>query len=565
MNVIGDAICPTGVLSLLTALKHGDPNQLLIDFTTMMYQRHKSKIKHVPQVLTSQAIYFGMILRFNPKLETYINGTHFLYLMCAATQPYSTIFINSFLIPCLCLGLNFNAPASKHNSMNGDKKLEGYRVHKTLGQQLIESFKLDSDERTLVQEMIRLNGNSASYIFLKMQLPNLQQDLAMYLDKLDWLHHVMTEDEIGKAIVIHSNTILKKCEFSKPHFAIAVNGLNLEVAQQTYLNVDCVEQSLINDLIKSNKKLGQENQDCLELLKLVIAKNVTLCKHQWNKIPEAWRTELFCLYTVPRWKHDNLTKSTLNYYKTYLNCNHLEDDVFLKKLQTFNPDEFFVTRVMKSNEAFYRSNTETCLDNNDDAIQLHNHEDFDGNDILQIPRAFVYSYKCSNNIYLFTYPYFDMILKKNENPYNRKVLPDFVKKDIEDKIFVLNDLGLDKTITTIPEFIEEFKEGRKIRNHCNCVVRGKYKDKLSNLLSQYGVTDDSFNNVQFQDLLVKLSLVSIDLVADNVDEVYEPLYKFIKESSDIKRETIKSTVANIILMYNRIGGGIANFINNYDL
>lgn len=103
------------------------------------------------------------------------------------------------------------------------------------------------------------------------------------------------------------------------------------------------------------------------------------------------------------------------------------------------------------------------------------------------------------------------------------------------------------------EFLEELVNGRNIEEQCSCSTKKNYTHRLVRLLRQYSVTLESLNFVNLKDILIKLAMISFNLQADSLDSLWTKLYRSIKTSPEEHRESLKRTVASLILIYSRAG------------
>jgi hypothetical protein len=555
----------------------------------------------------------------------YPEGRHFMLLGWKAYYPYVPMFIIYFLIPCIVSGLDPEAPwrcdNTSSSSSDSSPRLESNRPSspssttsiltrqhsaETLEQinriregvnspplrtsasdsdlspasvprnspqkpkeissiilKLIEQCPLNSPERQSLSELRRVYGSGYNYYCSRLGIQQQKTELAIFLDVPAMLDAPLSEDDIQKAIFMHSNAILKAdVNFLPHHFDRAVRCLNYEIAKETEGLADWVKPESLEELIFLCKEL--KHAVCRELLLIVIKKNVTLCGHQLKRLPEAWREPILQLYTTPRWKYclsnpsnDTICEATLDYYRLNL-CHNADQANFIAKVAELaeklsNPItvETFLKRINDTNRSFYAlqlcgyDDLETI-----DKLSFANEQDSNLNDIFDISRNFIFPYRVDNHIYLFDYNHVPSMLKTKQNPFTRGSLSTELLDEMANRHHKYNAMGLGITCVSMTDFVKELVYGRRIETVCGCASRKTYVIKLARSLRGYGVKVEHFETVDLRDAIFKVGLLGIDHGRpDSIEKFSSNLYRLLKNSDGTVRESLKQGISSVIMMY----------------
>jgi hypothetical protein len=548
----------------------------------------------------------------------YPDGRHFLLLGWKAYYPYIPMFIIYFLIPCIINGLDLEMPWRSDNasssSSDSSPRLEPSnrsnssstgtltKQHsaETLEQinriregvnspplrastsdqelspksspdrsrsspekpkevasvilKLIEQCPLNSPERQSLSELRRVYTSGYNYYCSRLGIQQQKTELAIFLDIPAMLDAPLSEDDIQKAIFMHSNSILKAdVNFLPHHFDRAVRCLNYEIAKETQSLADWVKPETLEELIFLCKEL--KHAVCRELLLIVIKKNVTLCGHQLKRLPDAWREQVLQLYTTPRWK--NCFEATMDYYRMNL-CHTIDDHNFTTKLSQLSEKlsdatvcDAFLKRINDTNRSFYA--LQLCGYDDLEAIDklsFVNEHDSDHDDIFDISRNFIFPYRVDNHIYLFDYNYVPSMLETKQNPFTRGSLSAEFLDDMANRHHKYNAMGLGINCSSMTDFVKELVYGRRIETVCGCASRKNYVTKLARSLRGYGVKPENFETVDLRDSLFKFGLLGIEHGRPGSIEILSKnLYSLIKKTNGTARESLKQGISSVIMMY----------------
>lgn len=593
----------------------------------------ESKETRSQELLASLGIYFALFLRRKPDLNIYIEGEHLLMRGLKAYYPYMAMYLVHFLVPAVMTGVDLQLPYLQSSSspqpaiQNSEPGVydvsqgQGFEYRRMRQRQyedhlryqvgapirissdhvdsmgnsyhpssgtlkvpvinkLIDICSLNSPERKLLGEIRRVQNVSPAELLARLGLKEERQQLAIFLDDLSLLDGALEEDDIQTAIFVHSNRIMAAhVECLLPHhFDRAVVCLNYTVAKLTNVFSDWVSDRALDDFFFFCKEL--RHAYCLEILKLVVQKNITLCRHRIGKLPEAWRAEIAQIYTTPRWKsipeaskngneQDDLPwitdsneerNASLDYYRLYLGSLKPKKEFLasVKKLvETLGTEEAraqFVEKIRISNKSYYLLQVSGYMDFQlGTQIQFANTQDIMLNDIFELPRNFIFPCLEGDKIFLFDHNNSQSLIKTRQNIYTRQALPPEVLEHITTNYQNYNNLGLSTRVFPMSEFLEELVNGRNIEEQCSCSTKKNYTHRLVRLLRQYSVTLESLNFVNLKDILIKLAMISFNLQADSLDSLWTKLYRSIKTSPEEHRESLKRTVASLILIYSRAG------------
>lgn len=559
-------------------------------------------------MLASQGIYLCMILRY-VSLSTlsgeilYPDGRHFLLLGWKAYYPYIPMFIIYFLIPCIISGLDLEMPWRSDNtsssSSDSSPRLETKEYSaETLEQinriregvnspplrtlpsdpelspsspsskqrnisgkpivsiiaKLIEQCPLNSPERQSLSELRRVYTSGYNYYCSRLGIQQQKTELAIFLDIPAMLDAPLSEDDIQKAIFMHSNSILKAdVNFLPHHFDRAVRCLNYEIVKETQSLADWVKPETLEELIFLCKEL--KHAVCRELLLIVIKKNVTLCGHQLKRLPDAWREQVLQLYTTPRWK--NCFEATMDYYRMNL-CHTIDDHNFTTKLSQLAEKlsdatfcDAFLKRINDTNRSFYAlqlcgyDDLETI-----DKLSFVNEHDNDHDDIFDISRNFIFPYRVDNHIYLFDYNYVPSMLETKQNPFTRGSLSAEFLDDMANRHHKYNAMGLGINCSSMTDFVKELVYGRRIETVCGCASRKNYVTKLARSLRGYGVKLEHFETIELRDALLKLRMIGVEHGRPGSIEILSKnLYALLKGVDGTMRESLKQGISNVIMIY----------------
>lgn len=594
-KIFGSPVCSESIFVLRTSLNSGssdDVNSIFELFIKKLDSLNSLKMTHSPELLASAGIYFSIILRYGPNTELYVAGKHFLIIALEFYLPYMTMYITLFLIIAVIRRTDIHVNKNMKNltmsnetlsTLQNIKKMnpknsdlfevrlkervgtaERYRdsgsddTDETVIGFIISKCPHGSPERKILTDLRRVYDSRPIYILTRMGLKNQKLEMAMFLDDIDLLEEELTEDDIQKAIFLHSNSVLKTSvqKFKPHHFDRSIQCLNYEITKLTSCISDWINKSTLDEFILACKEL--KHSLCLEMLLMIIAKNMTLCKHHLKRIPQTWVSDVMEIYTTPRWKQLKEDCATLEYYRANMcsNENYEKFVTFLavlsEKLKDADAYKQFIESVKAMNKSHYIFQMSGYSDFlSDTTITFSNTEDSMLNDVFEISRNFIIPYRENNKIYLFDFNLFSTLLEKRQNPYNRNRLSDEVIKTITNKFQYFNSLGLSRECVTISEFVDELIGGRSVQT-CSCVKN--YRLKLVRIVRNYGVKDDHIDYINISDIVFKLSMISIDLQAESIDELCKKLYRLIKLTDDDRKESLIRTIASIILVYNRDSG-----------
>jgi len=491
----------------------------------------------------------------------------------------------------------------------------------TVIEHLISQCPRDTPEHKLLSELKRNLGNgdkggnadradrieriekaepNLNFLIPRLGLASQKQEMGIFLDMPDLIEKsdsgklILSSDDILKCIYMQSNSILTtandkntnndknnmgvtEVKFTGEHFERAISCLNLPIARITLNYSDWIKPDTLDELTHRCKEL--KHAKCLELLLLAISKDVRLCKHQLKRIPIEWQESVIRDYTISRWKltktpfHDisvtNNNNSTLGYYRTHLCTNESDSQLrlTLEKLSEAFKDEtdrkLFVENVKTMNKSYFILESSNYTDfKGEGKLSMANTEDTMLNDIFDISRNFIVSYREGDKIYLFDYGLFPTLLEKRENPYNRQPINSLVLQEIERVHHrYRHEMGLSVECTSITDFVDELVEGRHVVTNCSCVKN--YKRKLLRELKDYGVKEESFEWINLDDIIMKFGLISLEYQADTVDELCAVIYKSLKiRAGSFHKDEIdnlQATIASIILLYSKpMGSFILN-------
>lgn len=464
-----------------------------------------------------------------------------------------------------------------------DRYLPGTGISKVpVINKIIDICPLNSPERRVLNELRRQYDSNPSFLITRLGMKSEKLQFALFLDDPSLVDEVLKDEDLDKAIFLHANRVLTTCpcSFMPHHFDRAVQCMNYEIAKFTFPLADWVSDNTLDDLIFLCKTL--RHAYCLEILKLVVQKKVTLCIHQIRKLPEEWRMTIISLYTTPRWKHlleptapgeavkakhsREERDATLDYYRLVFSSLKSRKE-FLESLQTMalnlTDDEgqkAFVDKIKASNKAYYilmvSGYSDLLLNINPTIV---NEQDSYLNDILEIPRNFVVPCLEGTQLFLFDFAIARKLIDTGSNFYNRNQLSPEVMAHVQENYQTYNRLGLSSRVDPISEVLQELLQGRQVEQTCSCASNKPYSKKLIRLLRSYNVREAALNVVNMQDLIVKLGMISIHLGArgtvKDLTQLWMEIYRAIKNSDPEQRETLKRTIAALILVYSRAGGG----------
>lgn len=548
------------IFLLLTDLNSG--SQKVVDeiFHSFIETLEESKYTNKsPQLLVSWGIYLSLILRYNPNTNFYYKNKHFLIIAFEAYRPYVMLYITYFLLI---------SAISKTAIENVYKlEIESSPKFKSVIDYLIEQRQNNGDEKKLLQELKRCYLSSPNFYISRLGLKKQKQELAIFLDLPEILEKELDEEDVDKCIYMHSNRILENyIDFLPENFSRAVSSLNLTIVKRTSHLSDSISNSILDEFLRNCKAL--KHALCFEILLIVVTKNINLCKHNLKKIPYHWRSDVLKVYTMPRWKSSRTQEqksATLNYYAFHL-CykedknliqtienltSRLEDQTkrsaFLDNLVAMNKS-YFILKVAGYSDFF--SEKKTVFANSENLI---------GDKIFELSRDFIVSYREDDKIFLFDYAQFPFLLEKQENPYNRNKLNPSILTEIKELNEKYEKAGLSPNSIPMPEFLKEMIHGRIVLDNCLCSKN--YKKKLVYLLRHYNVKEESFEWINLDDICLKFAMISLDLQADNIDDLCKKIYLTLKDRKKSKEELdqLKETISSLILIYSKTTG---NFILN---
>jgi len=476
---------------------------------------------------------------------------------------------------------------------------------------LISICSVTSPERRVLFELKRIYASPATFFLAKLGLKEQKQELALFLDMPELLNNPLGEEDIQKAIFMHSNKVLNTVTIFRPHhFNRSIECLNYSMAKKTSHMSDWVLNKTLDDFTYICKEL--KHAICLELLLLVVKKNIILCSHHIKRIPESWRERVLKVYTTPRWK------SALQDFQCYLSqetakVQNTDDDMvdikkglcngnipviatfeyyrlnlclgedygllihYLEKLEERlkDPHAFasFIETTKTMNKSYYLLQVSNYIDVfAKNKVVFANAEDLVGQDIFELSRNFVVPCRESpkhtqpnivvqrnmdqrehgDKIFLLDFSSFKNLVESRINPYNRNALSETVFEEIMSMFQFYNTLGLSNECITISEFAKELLKGRDVATPCHC--RKDYMTKLIRVLRHYNVKEESFEYIILKDICFKFSLMSMEFQAKDIPELCMKLYTGIKKAKDSESEKLKRIIASAILIYSKYQG-----------
>lgn len=534
------------IFVLLTILKSSNKLnvnklfKLFIDVTT------NRDLEKSPELLASWGIYFSMILRYNPDTEYYSNDKHFLLLMFNSYKPYISLYISFFLLISILRNTDISKPAFKGNSVS-------------IISHLISLCDYNTSEHKSLSDLKRNYTSNKSMLVNRLGLKRSKNDLAIFMDDTSLLEKELSEDEIMKAIFMHSNNVLVTQPNLHPsHFSRALESLNLDVLKRTLDIADWISVDSFDNFLHMCKVL--KHPQCLDMLLIAVTRNINLCRHHIKKIPKKWIERIIETYTKPRWMVSE-SKSTEQYYIKML-ClpegspmNSLKE--LYQKLTGKEGEvnlENFLYQIEQMNKSYFILDVSNYCDYvAKDKTEFANLHDSLLNDIFRISRNFIVVYRQGRKVFLYSYNDFKTIINGKLNFYDRGELPEnFVERvkriDEEFKKCGFGDLCL-----TMDEFIYEFINGRSIDKDCCCIKN--YQKKLVRELNKYGIKEESFEWINIDDIVLKFKLISLNLQAENIKDLCQKLYNLIRKENETSKEEMRRTISNIILLYSKNNAG----------
>lgn len=505
--------------------------------------------------------------------------------------------------------LDSNSQSTPNNRTNGNQLNNGNRSptnDETVIDKIINTCPIGTVERKLLSDLKRLYKSSPNYFLVRLGLKTQKQEIAIFLDMPELLDSEFNEEDIQKAIFLHSNNVLENdIPFKPHHFNRSIQCLNYNTAKKTSMISDWIHPDIVDEFIFMCREI--KHAVCLEMLLLVVRKNITLCKHHMKRIPEEWIPTVLEVYLTPRWRatkklvdfnsltnhtvSNNIVKtpntspkasksnigngkalptepliSTLEYYKINLSSNDNYPkllnmlDVLSEQLRDEATLNLFIDNLKSMNMSNYIFSVSGYTDFfSEKKIVFFNDKDSMFNNVFEVARNFIVPYREGERVYLFDYNLFPTLIEKRENPYNRNPLSDEIIDEIISKYQMFNNLGLGKSIVSIPDFIKELIYGREVDSSCAC--RKNYVLKLVRALRHYNIKEESFEFINLSDIVFKFSLISMDFNSTTIPDLCYKLYMAIKIAADKDKEQLKRTIASTVLIYSRINGGGGFIVN----
>jgi hypothetical protein len=604
------------IFSLVTLLNSVSSQEVDFIFKVFIQRLAMVEQKRVksPEMLASWGIYLAIVLRYNPDINVYVNNEHFLLIGFKAYNPFIPLYITYFIIFSVIRKVDLtmpynNLPPEERTSPKNESRIDlrqeqrnlagginaNRDAHKIIAKRsngvmvaastynpdgrektkqrqaiidhLIDLCPRDSPERKLLMELKRIYTSNPNFFIARLGLKGQKQEMAIFLDSPELIEDKLSEDDVMKAIYMHSNNILEHYSDLKPyHFQRAIACLNLTMAKRTTEYSDWISPEIFETLIFNCKEL--KHAKCLELLLLAITKNVTICKHHIKRLPEEWRSKIIEIYTTPRWKSSaeqedkvKINRATMSYYATNLCFNETDLELLYgniillsDRLKDEDVRKAFLENIKVMNKSYFVLRIASYQDFvAEKQITIANTEDLLGNDIFEISRKFVIACREDDRVYIFSYDSFPSLLEKRMNPYNRQPLTEFTLRRLTKVSDRFEGQGLGPCCSTMVDFVQEMVSGRSILFECSC--KKDYKKKLIRILHQYNIKEESIEWINLDDILMKFSLISLDFRAETIDELCEKLYRAIKKADEKNREQLRDNIASFILIYSRAGGG----------
>jgi len=438
--------------------------------------------------------------------------------------------------------------------------------HLTAYMKVLNSCPLDSPERQTLGELRRCHNSDFSYIMTRLGLNEKKIELAIFMDRPQYITSPLNEDDIQKAIFLHANKILlNNVEFKPHHFDRAVSCLNNAIANLTDSLSDWVKTTTIYELIYFSK--ATQHPYCLQLILLLCRKNITFCRHHMKQIPEEWKARIMEVYTTPRWMNCGVTaddkrligNATMNYYKTVMSHWGSYGSI-ISKLETFKKELVdpqimgkTIENIKTLNKAFYICSASGYMDFDAETqgrLTIGNSMSIEMTDIFEIPKSFISCHREDDRVYLFDYNSTKTLLANGQNPYNRNPIPASTLEDIESRYLHYNSLGIGEYVESMPEILKEIVSGRQICDACPCGSNKNYVFKLAFELRHYGIKESSFDPVDITDACFKMGLMSIYVNNKSTLPLFcKTLLAAIKTKDRIHRDSCMRSIASVILMY----------------
>lgn len=549
MNIFKHISTSKSIFTLIELLDGGeDPTKMLELLCQVSKKPKSSTVRHTTTYLASVAIYMSIIFRYKPNTNLYLDGRHFCIVMLDLFSPYLNLFM-SYIFP-------------KYIIQKVDLKAKSLLDEDEMVIDFIKNrFNMTSPEYSLLKRMKSCLDKPTTFFLSQFEIPITEQ--AIFLDRSDLIVELEVSD-IMRAIYLHSNSVLKLCDKLKPeYFERSIECINETMAKISFGSTDVITQECFADLISEN--IDHPNAKIENMIRMCLMKNINLCKHIVRKIPLCYLNTFKEVYFSPRWtmlekfpEHDHT--AMMKYYEICISAGQITKSNLISKMRiisscidTAEKESYYIRLMSDLNKTFYITSNTSYIDffqEGDSKLEFANEHNLLLDDIFQIPKEFVVSYRTNNTIFFFTIESFNTLLDNGLNPYTKCSLPENTITDISRKLERFTTRGLKLSSVCLIDLINEILRGRRIEKDCGG-CKENYKKKLAKLLNVYSITEEMVDNIHFKDMKLKLSMVGLDYDANNLDELCKMLCKSLLISDEEGKSELSDIFSSLIHIYSK--------------
>lgn len=562
-EIFNSLASPEKISILTSVMNASDEHEMNVYFNLLgkaCFLRAKMKASEDMSFTFSLMVYFNIMMRYEPSLHLWYENINILVWFYKVTFPYPNFFITFILVPLMLRGVNLEIKADYNDP---EVKVLKY---------LEEVSEDESPHKEIFASVPEhYTPQHATFLFAKLNNQERRHEIVMLMDEPEFLYEPPTFDLKTEAISMHSFRVYDfmkdvGTDSSCPHhdsllgldeYYTSLSYYNYEAFKKNQEQSDLLKESTLIDYLEVIKQEHEPLTNIRDFLLGMLLKDVSVCKHFMDRLPEGWRQSFKEIYRYPRWMF--MRESTAMNYCYQLGFNFVSAEDTKTKIENLYNSlksqpgyrENWLLQFQAQNKAYYKlmHSRFSDLQENDmnlEKLQFANTETISMDNVFLLSRKEVFSYRDENFIYFFDSTSAKNLLDTELNPYTRKPLSKEVLRMATNFVCRYQDWRKDLVSKTVDEILDEIMGGRKFSSSCSC----NNKDPvylLAKELKSRGITDGVLRNVHVTDLVFKLNMMGHSVSREkSMEETYKELLQILKDLPLERKESMKNHICSVI-------------------
>lgn len=553
---------PHNIFILREILESSTPEQINKYFEILgqtFYNRSKLRATQDMPLVFSLMVYFNIMMRYNPILNVFLEDTHLLIWIYKATFPYPNFFITFILIPLMLKGVNLDFPSSKMPGIPLLKFLEEISEEGSQHKEIFAHIPKHYSSKHATFLFASLNNKERqNEILILMDTPEFFYDRFKYELKTDCIQmqSIKIFREIENLELIMGDEFIKTDSQLLHEHNHALIYYNYEVLKLRFDVSDLPHYESLNNLCRAINNNYSHLTRVKDFIMLALRKDIYLCQHFFDRLPDSWRQEAINIYRTPRWK--SMTLTIAHHYCFQLGINFVSIEESIKRVHNLmintigaNRREEKIKQLESQNRVYYKLKHNTIDDLLDNDLNLcgvsfANTETLSMDNVFLLNREEVFSFREGNHIYFFNVDGVNNLIEKKRNPYNQVVVGSQLLEKA--RVFLNRHSNWLKDCKPKPldEILDEIHYGRSFVEGCSCTDQRAVK-RLADLLKFRNISEQTLSNLHIGDLVFKMSMMGYSIPrSTDPDLIFGEICKLIENSPADKKEIIKKHISSII-------------------